>query len=305
MISGSDSEFLLGSQSLNLTNKLFVLKYDDDNLTLDLSRTFDYPQEIWVLASNLSDLSSIAIGSKSTLDLCTYSDVLNITHSFPTSSRITSIAWDEHLYCTTAFDLLNIDIATQTSTSKLNLQNISICRIDPHHKFLTAVGYSSSFIIYDSRDSSNRYAISPAHGGQILDIDFNPNNPYHLVSSGKDFAVKFWDIRKQGCLKTVKEHSHYVWQVKFNAFHDQLLISASSDNTVALHRVVSASSAPVDESFFEKENDLLILKVDSFDDSVYACTWINGEAWHFASVSYDGKVVISAVPSEEKYKILL
>ena len=72
-----------------------------------------------------------------------------------------------------------------------------------------------------------------------------------------------------------------------------------------MHRVVSASSAPVDESFFEKEADQLILKIDSFDDSVYACAWNNGEAWHFASVSYDGKVVITAVPSEEKYKILL
>ena len=139
----------------------------------------------------------------------------------------------------------------------------------------------------------------------MLDIDFNPNNPYHLVTGGKDSQIKFWDMRKQNCLKTIKDHSHHVWQVKYNAFHDQLLISASSDNSVALHRVVSASSAPVDVSFFEKETDLLINKLDSFEDSVYACTWLGGEAWHFACVSYDGKVVIGTVPSEEKYKILL
>ena len=69
--------------------------------------------------------------------------------------------------------------------------------------------------------------------------------------------------------------------------------------------MVSTSSAPADESFFEKENDCLVTRVDNFEDSVYACTWLSGEAWHFASVSYDGKVVVAAVPSEEKYKILL
>ena len=300
-----NSEFLLGTQSLNLSNKLLVLKYDDENLSLDLSHSFDFPQEIWLLSNNLSNPSSLSIGTKSSLEICTYSETLTPTCSFPLKSRPTSVAWDDSLFCTTSSDFLSLDLPSQSISPKLSLPNISVCRIDPHHKFLTAVGYSSSFLIYDSRDSTTRYSISPAHGGQILDIDFNPNNPYHLVSSGKDFAIKFWDMRKQGCLKTLKEHTHYVWQVKYNAFHDQLLISASSDNSVALHRVVSASSAPVDESFFEKENDLMIMKVDSFEDSVYACTWSCGEAWHFASISYDGKVVIMAVPSEEKYKILL
>ena len=209
------------------------------------------------------------------------------------------------MYITTSTEFINLDIETQKSSNLLNLNKGSVCRIDPHHKFLIAVGHSNSLFIYDSRDASNRYSFSPLHGGQVLDVDFNPNNPYHIASSGKDYAIKFWDIRKQGCLKSIYEHSHYVWQIKYNAFHDQLLISASSDNSVILHRVVSASSAPVDESFFEKENDLMILKIENFEDSVYACTWISGEAWHFASVSYDGKVVVSAVPSEEKYKILL
>jgi EARP and GARP complex-interacting protein 1 len=220
-------------------------------------------------------------------------------------SRPTSVSWENIFYYTTSTEFNSIDIQSNTRSKLLELDSIAVCRIDPHHKFLVAVGYSDSLIVYDTRDSSNRYTISPVHSTQVFDVDFNPNNPYHLASCGRDYSIKFWDIRKQGCLKTISEHNHYVWQIKYNSYHDQLLVSASSDNSAALHRVVSASSAPVDESFFEKENDMKILTVEAFEDSVYACAWSSGEAWHFASVSYDGKVVVTAVPSEEKYKILL
>jgi len=36
-----------------------------------------------------------------------------------------------------------------------------------------------------------------------------------------------------------------VWQVKYNRFHDQLLISSGSDSTVNLWNIVSVSSAPL------------------------------------------------------------
>lgn len=290
---------------MNHTNKIIVLNYDDENLSLDLISSFDYGHEVWLISSLSSDPSNLLVATKDSIELLEYNSEIITKESLSLPSRATSLSWDENLYCSTSSQVFSIDLQSQTLTPVLEKPNVSVCRIDPHHKFLLAVGYSDSLVIYDSRDKSNRYTISPIHGGNVLDLDFNPNNPYHLASSGKDYAIKFWDIRKQGCLKSIVEHSHYVWQIKYNAFHDQLIVSASSDNSIGLHRVVSASSAPVDESFFEKESDLMVLKVDSFEDSVYAVTWLSGEAWHFASVSYDGKVVVTAVPSEEKYKILL
>ena len=83
------------------------------------------------------------------------------------------------------------------------------------------------------------------------------------------------------------------------------MLSSSSDNSVCLHRILSTSSAPIDESFFEKESDALIARIEDFEDSVYALAWSTTEAWHFASASFDGKVSVHAVPTEEKYKILL
>lgn len=41
------------------------------------------------------------------------------------------------------------------------------------------------------------------------------------------------------------------------------------------------------------------------DDSVVAATWSAHNAWVYASLSYSGRLVISQVPSAEKYRVLL
>jgi len=38
-----------------------------------------------------------------------------------------------------------------------------------------------------------------------------------------------------------------VWQVQYNRFHDQLLLSSGSDASVKLWNIVSVSSAPLGE----------------------------------------------------------
>ena len=40
-------------------------------------------------------------------------------------------------------------------------------------------------------------------------------------------------------------------------------------------------------------------------DSVNAIAWGAADAWIYVSASYDGKLVLNHVPSQEKYKILL
>lgn len=200
-----------------------------------------------------------------------------------------------------------IDHETFENAFTVEFNNITTSKCDPHHISLLAIAtYPACIHIWDIREKTSKYIIPNAHGDKILDIDFNPNNPYHLATSSRDTTVRLWDMRKQDeCLKIIQEHSHWVWQVKYNNFHDQLILTSSSDNTVGLHRVVSGSSAPVDESFFDRESDAVLSKFEEFDDSVYSIAWSAAEAWFFASASYDGKVTINGVPNEEKYKILL
>ena len=83
-------------------------------------------------------------------------------------------------------------------------------------------------------------------GNQVVRcIDFNPNKQYYLVSSGDDAALRFWDIRNlKRALAVRNDHSHWVWTVRYNQYHDQLVLSSSSDGHVVLASMASISSEP-------------------------------------------------------------
>lgn len=55
----------------------------------------------------------------------------------------------------------------------------------------------------------------------------------------------------------------------------------------------------------EPVKDGVIATFDEHEDSVYAVEWSTADPWVFASLSYDGRLVINRVPRAEKYKILL
>ena len=51
--------------------------------------------------------------------------------------------------------------------------------------------------------------------------------------------------------------------------------------------------------------DGVIGTYEEHEDSVYAAAWSAADPWLFASLSYDGRLVINRVPRATKYKILL
>lgn len=181
---------------------------------------------------------------------------------------------------------------------------------DPHHlNNFIAVG-GRDIRAFDLRAQEPlTTTITGAHDGVVRDIDFNPNKPYHIVTGGEDRKIRIWDLRKPSLpLSVMASHSHWVWSVKFNRFHDQLLISAGSSSSVNLWSIVSVSSAPLgdlEDPQNEKEGDLLVKTFEEHEDSVYSVAWSCYDAWIFASLSYDGRLVINHVPPAEKYKILL
>jgi WD40 repeat protein len=201
---------------------------------------------------------------------------------------------------------------------------------DMHHSSKLAVAQAGSVLGFDLRDSGTAAALNipGAHTGRIRDIDYNPNKPYCMMTCGDDCAVRFWDLRHTGAsLCTLRGHSHWVWTSRYNPFHDQLVLSAGTDATVSLWRVSSISSAPLldidpdDEDMDDPaaaegksradmgsqaaEMDALVNSFSEHEESVYAVSWSLSDAWTFASVSFDGRMVINHVPSAEKYKILL
>ena len=116
---------------------------------------------------------------------------------------------------------------------------------------------------------------------------------------------------------TRSDHSHWVWGIRYNNFHDQLILTSSSDSQVILSSIASLSSEPfghIDDDDEDDEEeakpreplpDRVISVFEEHEDSVYSVEWSSVDPWIFASLSYDGRLVINRVPRVEKYKILL
>ncbi|KAM9018821.1 EARP and GARP complex-interacting protein 1 isoform 1-T2 [Ara ararauna] len=197
-------------------------------------------------------------------------------------------------------------------------------RWSPHHN-CTQIATANDTTVrgWDTRSMRQIYCIENAHGQLVRDLDFNPNKQYYLASCGDDCKVKFWDTRNvTEPVKTLEEHSHWVWNVRYNHSHDQLILTGSSDSRVILSNMVSISSEPFghmvdddelsdqedqhqEEKIKEPLQDSVIATYEEHEDSVYAVEWSSADPWLFASLSYDGRLVINRVPRALKYHILL
>nr|XP_055027426.1 EARP-interacting protein homolog [Misgurnus anguillicaudatus] len=197
-------------------------------------------------------------------------------------------------------------------------------RWSPHHNCTQlATANDTAIRGWDLRSMSQIYCIENAHGQLVRDLDFNPNKQYYLASCGDDCKVKFWDVRNiNEPVKCLEEHSHWVWSVRYNHSHDQLVLTGSSDSRLILSNMVSISSEPFghleddddlsDSQETQQEDkgkeplqDSIIATYEEHEDSVYAVEWSAADPWLFASLSYDGRLVINRVPRALKYRILL
>ena len=187
---------------------------------------------------------------------------------------------------------------------------------NPHHgskQFAVCMG--SNVLGWDIRSDKLAFQLDSAHDPVTRELDFNPNKQYYMLTCGDDCRIKFWDVRSlKDPLSVIEEdeHSHWVWSARYNPYHDQLILSCSSDNRVVLYDKSSISSEPyknlVDEYDDERDDeeeeeqviksDHLISVFEEHEESVYAVEWSSVEPWSFASLSYDGRVVVNKVPKK-------
>ena len=199
-------------------------------------------------------------------------------------------------------------LSPPVSTYTLAMPDMYSACWDPHHPALLVASSGSSITGRDVRlapSAPPTHLLPHAHSDSILSLDYNPNKPYHIISGGRDRLLHIHDIRKPASpLVTLQQHTHWVWSVRYNRFHDQLILSCGSED-VALWSVVSVSSAPLGELEVSGGGDKLIATYSDHEDSIYSGCWSAFDAWVFATCSYDGRVVVNLVPPAEKYKILL
>ena len=178
---------------------------------------------------------------------------------------------------------------------------------DPHHPSLVAITTGRHVAqVWDIR--SQQTGASFIADGTLLDLDYNPNKPFHIVTSGTGCRLQFWDVRKCTTpIASVGGHKHWTWSAKYNRFHDQLILSSSSDRSVHLWRMSSISSTPSEHTkdTGNENGDGSVEVWEGFDESVYSVAWSACDSWIFTAVAYNGHVTVHEVPSAEKYKILL
>ncbi|CAI7884946.1 unnamed protein product [Closterium sp. NIES-53] len=202
------------------------------------------------------------------------------------------------------------------------LQRLHTGAWDPHNADTIATTADTSISCWDLRAAIKTASIEGAHHLQIRDIDFNPNHPHILASAGDDSRIRLWDLRstKQAIVE-LPGHSHWTCSVRYNRFYDELLLSSGTDSAVNLWHVPSASAAAVADHLRAGPNptgsgraasaaggyprggvDELAVSFTDYEDSVYGVTWSAIDPWVFASLSYDGRVVVDLVPTVVRSK---
>ncbi|XP_005189725.1 EARP-interacting protein homolog [Musca domestica] len=339
--------FFIATNSLKpSTNQVHLVEYSEEQSNVK-ANIFEHPMgEVWKITANPHDIYEISTcyneqngnSIRTRASLLKYSDDIEDTgnlkseyRSWHTIETLNTLKYGDKVKCIEfhpaqkeklacvvdnkiiLFDRVNgggskiAELTTGTSTKHISPLNGG--KWSHHHQCQQFVAlHDTSVKAYDIRDQHLAWSIEDAHGQFVRDIDCNPNKQCHFVTGGDDGFIKIWDCRmpKEPVFMR-NDHSHWVWSVRFNTFHDQLVLSSSSDCKVLLTCASSVSSeAPeLGECPGRVLSDGLLQTFEQHEDSVYCVEWSNVDPWIFASLSYDGRLLISKVPKQYKYQIIL
>ena len=145
------------------------------------------------------------------------------------------------------------DIETKQISSELTAeilgganQECTTIKRNPHDQKVLAAGIDEKVCLSDIRKQTKGPDIAfTAHADQVLDVAFNSSKLHTLATSGCDGAIRVWDIRKpdRSLLAFEDDQSgHWITKIRYNPFHDQLILSGSTSTFVSLYRACSVST---------------------------------------------------------------
>nr|CAH7754925.1 unnamed protein product [Callosobruchus chinensis] len=286
--------YIIGTQSLKQTNnQIHLLEFDEEKSTVTTLVFHHTNGEIWKISTSPLDASKLSTCYNSvTSDIsCTMkSDILKIpetenpdttenldvvntldTSSFGNDVKTTEFHPTEENKSVTVTDshVVLWDISESAGKSILNITlegknnpKFTTGKWNPYqncNQFTTAT--ESHLKTYDIRTGDLAWSIEGVHSQLVRDLDYNMNKQYYVATCGDDGFLKIWDFRQTTQPVFARsDHSHWVWSVRFNHFHDQLILTASSDARVLLSSAASVSSENNVESCLPDDSKVIETK---------------------------------------------
>ncbi|PWZ52404.1 hypothetical protein Zm00014a_011440 [Zea mays] len=313
--------FLAGTLSLKEENEVHLIRFSPAESELVCDGLFYHPNEIWDLKSCpfdhrvFSTVYTSGEGYGASVwkipELNGQSNSPQLEQLFELSGhtgKIRRVIWwplGKHDKLISIDDrnifLWNIDtskkiakVISQGSTDML--PNLRGGAWDPHNHNLVAAISDSSLQLWDLRSMEKSTAIEHAH---IRDVDYNPKKQNIVATAEEEFGIRLWDLRMlKYPLKDLPGHSHWTWAVRHNPAYDELLLSAGTDSTVNLWLAKVSSDDPESDSpsaLPNRQEVSLLNSYTDYEDSIYGIAWSSHDPSLFASLSYDGRVVLESV----------
>ncbi|PIC54743.1 hypothetical protein B9Z55_003866 [Caenorhabditis nigoni] len=335
--------FLVGTNNIkndkNQVNKLFM----DPDASRLMSKCFRHPAgEVRAIAAHPTKSTIVAtctadfssLGGTHSITIWNIEEdkrTLETVSRLPTEPVMSCLEWEPtSMRCATLtpfvpeIQLLDMENEPRiVQTMKIQLENeeneMFGVRWSPHFDGnMLGVTTGRTVMCMDSRTENEHLKVKDAHLHRTIAMDFNPNLQHVIATGGDDGYVRIWDTRRtSSAVMSLHPHAHWVWSVRFHPVHDQLLLTGGSDASVVLSCAQSVSSEQLkvfkddDEEEEEEDDDLVeklqdgqLERIDEHEDSVYSCAWSSADPWSFASLSYDGRMILSNVSRKHKYALM-
>ncbi|KAK9112529.1 hypothetical protein Scep_020048 [Stephania cephalantha] len=317
-----NTSFITGTLSLKEENEVHLIRLASGGTELVCEGLFSHPNEIWDLASCPFDsrvFSTVySSGESYGAAIWQFPELYGQMNSpqleqlallnahdrkikcvlwWPSGKHDKVISIDEGNLFLWSLDSSNKTAKVQLKESVGMLDYFSGGAWDPNDWNAAAVTCDSSIQFWDIRTMKKTSSIERAH---VRAMDYNKKKQNLLVTADDEAGICIWDLRMSNSpVRELPGHTHWTWSVQFNPEYDELILSAGTDSAVNLWYAPSISSddSPT-EGLMESpthRKDPLLNSYNDYEDSVYGIAWSSREPWFFASLSYDGRVVVESV----------
>ncbi|KAK7283449.1 hypothetical protein RIF29_12968 [Crotalaria pallida] len=314
------TSFLAGTLSLKEENEVHLIRLSSSGTELFCEGLFSHPNEIWDLVSCPFDqrifstvysngetygaaiwqipelygeLNSPQLERITSLD--THAGKVKCVLWWPSGRNDKLISIDEENLYLWSLDVSKKSAQVQSKDSAGMLHKLHGGAWDPHDVNSVAATCESYLQFWDIRTMTKTSSIECSH---VRSVDYNPKKMHILVTAEHESGIRIWDLRKPKVpIQELPGHTHWTWSVKCNPEYDGLILSAGTDSAVNLW-LATSSHDELNESQTDSPTrrvDPLLNTYSDYEDSIYGLTWSSREPWIFASLSYDGRVVVESV----------